>query len=142
MSSDDTTLAYIVDCQIEIFEAARHDLQLSIPEIARRAKLPVPTVNAWAQGRNGLSLWGLKHLLRVRELAPLLSRLFDPEEYALVAVIAGVDHDEFAKHCQEFLIEKNAAHHVESECGPAIGPTEHKRLIGKRLQLVKGSEAA
>lgn len=141
MSPDDTTLAYIIDTQIAIFEAARLDLQLSIPEIARRSKLPVPTVNAWAQGRNALSLWGVKKLLRVKDLAPLLSRLFEPEEYALVAVLAGTDHDEFAAHCRLFLSEKDAAHHPDSEAGRDIGPTEDRRLAQTRLSVV-GSVAA
>lgn len=131
MSSDDTTLAFIVDTQIKIFDDARHDLQLSIPEIARQAKLQVPTVNAWAQGRNALSLWGLKRLLRVKGLAPLLSRLFDPEEFALVAVMAGIDHDEIAENFRDYLAEKDRAHHPESPDGRDIAPCEDNVLRGK-----------
>ena len=135
MPSEDTTLAYIVDTQIAIFDDARHELQLSIPAIAERAKLPVGTVNAWAQGRNTLSLWGLKKLLRVKELAPLLSRLFTPEEYALVGYPIGLDLDELAADFQEFLVEKGKCHHPESEAGPAIGPGEKARLTAHAAKV-------
>lgn len=128
MAETDTVSAYIVDTQIAIFEDARADLQLTIVEIARRAKLPTTTVNAWAQGRNALSLWGLKKLLRVKELAPLLSRLFEPEEYMLVAVMAGVDHDEVCKAMGAYMRDKHEAHAATSPAGPAIAPCEDARL--------------
>lgn len=142
MSGDDTVSAYIRDTQIEIFDLARDDLQLPITKIAEYAGLPVTTVNAWAQGRNLLTLWGVKKLLRVARRQPkfagLLSKLFEPEEYALVAVMAGIDHDEFAAHCQSYLIAKAASHHPDSEEGREIGPTEDRQLRAK-LALVKAA---
>lgn len=135
MQHDDTSIAFIRDTQIEIFEAARHDLQLSIPKIAEQAKLSVPTVNAWAQGRNVLSLWGVKKLLRVKGLAPLLSRLFGPEEYALVGIVAGLDLDGLAEGFAEFLRQKNAAHHPASENGTEIGPGEERALKSTVVRL-------
>jgi DNA-binding transcriptional regulator YiaG len=136
MSSDDTTAAYILDCQIEIFEAARHDLQLPLTEIAKRTGLPVATVNAWAQGRNSLSLWGVKKLLRIKELAPLLSRLFAPEEHLLLCLPAEFDPYRVAEDFHDFLVTKGQFHAPESECGPAIGPTERKVLHGKFAKAV------
>lgn len=135
MSADDTISAFIIDTQIAIFDDARHDLQLSVAEIARQAKLPVPTVNAWAQGRNGLSLWGVKKLLRIKKLAPLLSRLFAPEDYALVGVTAGIDLDKLADDFADFLRTKNDFHHPESEAGRDIGPGEQAALNSKVVQL-------
>lgn len=140
MAADDTTIAYIVETQIKIFDDARHDLQLSIAEIARQAGVPVQTVNAWAQGRNNLTLWGLKKLLRVKRLAPLLSRLFDPEEYALVAVIAGIDHDKIAETFREYLAEKDRAHHPESPDGRDIAPCEDN-VLRVRFAAVAGQAA-
>ncbi len=136
MASEDATLAYIRDTQMKIFEDARFDLQLPIGKIAAKAGLSTKTVNAWAQGRNVLSLWGVKRLLRVEGLAPLLSRLFEPEEYALIGIAAGIDHDEFATHCRTFLVEKDKAHHPESELGRDIGPGEDKKLARTRLTVV------
>jgi len=135
MSADDPIVSFIVDTQIKIFDDARHELQLTIPAIAERAKLPVPTVNAWAQGRNTLSLWGVKKLLRVKELAPFLSRLFAPEEYALIGVMAGIDYDEVSAACRDFIDAKEKAHHPDSECGRDIGPTENKVLSSKVVRL-------
>lgn len=135
MSSDDTINAYILDTQIALFEDARHDLQLSIVEIARRAKLPKPTVDAWAQGRNMLTLWGVKKLLRVKELTPLLSRMFIPEDCALVGLPEGLDHDQMDTFCREYTAAKAAAHHPESEAGREIGPNEDAALRGKVVKL-------
>ncbi|CDO34070.1 hypothetical protein [Novosphingobium sp. KN65.2] len=128
MQADDTVLAYIIDTQIEIFEQARLDLQLSIPKIAQKADLSVATVQAWAQGRNALSLWGLKKLLRVEALRHLLSRLFDPEEAALVPVINDLDHDAVEDACREFLNRKAEAHHKDSPKGRDISDCERDDL--------------
>ena len=142
MASDDTISAYIVDTQIAIFDEARHDLQLSIAEIARRTKLSKPTVDAWAQGRNMLSLWGVKRLLRVKELAPLLSRLFEPEDCALICRPGGIDHDKIAPAFQDYLQTKERAHHPESEAGREIGPGERNGLDAKIVMLpLKGAVA-
>lgn len=135
MSPDDTINAYIIDTQIRLFDDARHELQLTIGQIAERAKLPKPTVDAWAQGRNGLTLWGVKKLLRVKELGPYLSRLFEPEDYALVMVGQEADHDSFAAKCIELVQQTAAAHHPESECRERIGPNEHKSLNATRAHL-------
>lgn len=138
MSSDDTISAYIIDTQIAIFDDARHELQLTIGDIAEQAKLPKPTVDAWAQGRNALSLWGLKKLLRVKGLAPFLSRLFGPEAHALVCVPTGINHDEIAEACETYLSAKNKAHHPESEAGREIGPREDADLRQKFTVVAGG----
>lgn len=134
MSSPDTISAYIIDTQIEIFDDARHDLQLTIAEIARQAKLPKPTVDAWAQGRNTLSLWGVKKLLRVKGLAPFLSKLFEPEAHALVCLPAEIDHDEIAGAFHDYLQAKERAHHPNSPAGRDIADCEDNILRGKFAQ--------
>lgn len=128
MSSADTVSAFIIETQIAIFDDARHDLQLSIAEIARQARLPVQTVNAWAQGRNGLSLWGVKKLARVKKLVPLLSRLFEPEECALVEVTGDDGHAAHADKSVRYLHTYTAARDPESEAGVDIGPGEDRKL--------------
>lgn len=135
MSADDTISAYIIETQIEIFDDARSELQLSLGAIAKQAKLPKSTVDAWAQGRNGLTLWGVKKLLRVKGLAPFLSRLFEPEEYALVGYSTGSDHDELADRCRDWLREKDHAHHPDSPGGREIADCEDAKLRGGRAHL-------
>lgn len=67
----------------------------------------------------------------------LLSLLL-PAGRVIVQVPENVDHDEFAGHCQQYLMEKSRAHHPESEMGPAIGPVEDERLRA-RLTVVKAA---
>jgi hypothetical protein len=53
-----------------------------------------------------------------------------------MAVYSGeVDHDELADAVADYLHEKNAAHHPESEAGRDIGPTEKARLDSKVVAL-------
>lgn len=149
MTHVDTISTYILDKQIELFEAAAADLQISFAEMARRAGLvdtdgkPSGTLKAWVIGRNALSLWGMKRLLRVKGnngepqvLAPYLSRLFEPEECALVRVAFGeVNHDDLAGLCRDYTASKDAFHHPDSEEGREIGPTEDANLRSKATRL-------
>lgn len=53
-----------------------------------------------------------------------------------MAVYSGeIDHDELAEKVADYLAEKNAAHHPESEAGRDIGPGEHARLTAKVYEL-------
>lgn len=135
MTHADTVSAYILDTQIQLFEDARHDLQLPLTEIARQAKLPIGTVNAWAQGRNALSLWGIKKLLRVKRLAPLLSRFFEPEDYSLTAIDRQIDHDGVAADCIDFAAEHARARHPKSPGGVDIVEIEDRALRAKAVRL-------
>ena len=56
--------------------------------------------------------------------------------------IGPLDHDQFADAVTEYLHEKNAAHHPESECGRELGPGEIARLSDKVVHLpIKGIAA-
>ncbi len=147
MRHDDTVSAYILDTQIALFEDAKADLQISFATMARRAGLvdergkPNGTFSAWVVGRNAVSTWGIKKLLRIKGndgkpgvFAPYLSRLFEPEEYALTAVLT-IDHDDTAAKCIDFAAEHAKARHPASECGVNIGPVENKRLRSKATAL-------
>lgn len=51
------------------------------------------------------------------------------------------DLDQLAGAFAEFIHEKNAAHHPEGECGPAIGPNEREKLDDKVTNLpIKGRD--
>lgn len=53
-----------------------------------------------------------------------------------MAVYSGeIDHDELAEKVADYLAEKNAAHHPESECGRDIGPGEQAGLTAKVYEL-------
>jgi hypothetical protein len=55
--------------------------------------------------------------------------------YAHVQVPEDADYDAINQHCMDFIGEKSAAHHPESEAGRDIGPNEHARLSAKVVKL-------
>jgi len=61
--------------------------------------------------------------------------LLAPEGWAIVRVPCEVDFDEVDNLCRKFCAEKAAAHHKDSECGEAIGPTETQRLASSPVVL-------
>lgn len=128
MSTDDPINAYLIDTQIKLFDDAKHDLQLTSEKIAEKAGVSKSAVDAWACGRNGLSLWAIKKLLRVPGFSPYLSRLFAPEDYALVGTSCEEDHAAYAEKCIDFTGRYMAARHPKSEAGVEIGPTENRDL--------------
>lgn len=58
-----------------------------------------------------------------------------PDRFLVLEVTEGIDHDEFASHCRDFLSEKDAAHHPQSEAGRDIGPGEDHKLKAKAVPL-------
>jgi hypothetical protein len=64
-----------------------------------------------------------------------LINLLCPQGYAVVPVPVDTDYDTINQHCMDFLSEKSAAHHPESEAGREIGPTERARIESKVVQL-------
>lgn len=73
--------------------------------------------------------------------AGLLSMLL-PVGWAAVRVPENIDHDELATGFADYLAEKNAAHHPDSECGRDLGPGEQARLNSKVAYLpIKGKAA-
>jgi hypothetical protein len=73
--------------------------------------------------------------------ADLLSLLL-PDGFCIVRAPGAVDHDELATAVTDYLGAKQAAHHPESECGPAIGPRERAGLDSKVVQLPIAKAAA
>lgn len=62
--------------------------------------------------------------------ADLMSLLL-PDGFAVVQVPEGIDHEEACEAMHDYLAHKAAAHRADSECGPAIGPTEDASLRAK-----------
>lgn len=82
-----------------------------------------------------MSVAALYRLLRTKALPAQLLSLLLPDGYQIVEVPEDVDHDEFAECVHGYLAQKAKAHRPDSEAGPAIGPTEHKALCGKVVEL-------
>lgn len=62
--------------------------------------------------------------------ADILSLLV-PNGWQIVRAPEQIDHDELCNHLVDYLATKQAAHHPDSECGPAIGPLEKSQLDSK-----------
>lgn len=135
MGTDNRIEQYIIDTQIAVFVDARRELQLPLKAIAADSGIPYPTVVAYAEGRHALSLAALKRLLNVKGMAPLLSRLFEPEDHSLVTIGTASNHDEFTDKCVELVRLTAAAHRSDSECQEKFGPLENKALNAKRVEL-------
>ena len=78
-----------------------------------------------------MSVAALYRLISRKALpADLLSVLL-PDDFAIVRVPEGIDHDEIAALFHDYLTAKERAHHPESEAGREIGPNEDNVLRGK-----------
>jgi hypothetical protein len=64
-----------------------------------------------------------------------LINLLCKDGYAVVRVPTDVDYDAINQHCMDFLSEKSAAHHPQSEAGVEIGPNEQAHLACKVVRL-------
>lgn len=103
--------------------------------IAADAKVSYSTLISWFPVRDGkrdpgcLSVAALRRLIGAMP-ADLLSLLL-PDGWLIVRVPEQLDHDEVSEAVQDYLREKERAHHPESEAGREIGPTEDNVLRGK-----------
>lgn len=74
-------------------------------------------------------------------ISKFLGPLFTTEWLALAeqnAADAGpLDHEVIATKAIDYLSTKTAFHHPESECGPAIGPTEEETLDSKVVMFAR-----
>ncbi len=70
----------------------------------------------------------------------ILSYLLPPT-HVVVRVPEGVDHDELAAACADYLREKQKAHQPDSPAGRDISPCEDDKLRA-RLAAVRGQEMA
>lgn len=70
-----------------------------------------------------------------RALPADLFSLLVPDGFHVVPDPEGHDYEEIAKGFADFLSLKNDFHRQESECGPALGPTEQMRLSAEIVRL-------
>ncbi len=75
-----------------------------------------------------MPLSALFSLIETKALPLELLSVLLPSGFLFAKVPEEVDFEEFAAAMQEALMAKSAAHHPESEAGPAIGPIEADNL--------------
>lgn len=61
-----------------------------------------------------------------------------PDGRLIVQAPEGIDHDQIAEACHDFLSAKHQFHHPESEAGRELGPTEDATLRAKFAVVAGG----
>lgn len=105
-------------------------------EIQCRTGLGRTNIGQYARGETAM---GGAAMLKIRKVvgAELFSMLFDDGDL-LIEVPGEIDHSIIAEKCHEYLAQKTAAHHPDSEAGEAIGPNERASLDGKVMAIGGG----
>lgn len=132
----------LLDRQARVFRIAcdpkRYGLSLKL--IAIDSGLHYDSVRHYAAGETALPLSAFVALMGV--VPDELLSLLLPDGRAVVQVPEHIDHDEIADAVADYLHEKNAAHHPESEAGRDLGPNETAALDAKVVHLPIVGKAA
>lgn len=131
---------------IRLFVGARR--RFSVEQLAKGIGLPPNS-----KGKHGKPIYDFisypsghpdhrpLHLGIVLSITKFLGPEFTNEWLALAeqnAADAGpLDHEVIATKAIDYLSTKTAFHHPESECGPAIGPTEEETLDSKVVMFAR-----
>ena len=111
--------------------------QIPLKVISYDSGIPYPTLLTYFPGgeRHPAELPSSAVFSLCGVLPDDLMNLLCPKGYALVPVPEDTDFDAINQHCMDFLSAKSAAHHPESEAGPAIGPNEQAKLASNVVKL-------
>jgi len=134
LSHDNRISHFILETQQALFSDAVFDLQMPLKAIADKAGIPYNTLRTYANGQHQLGLEAIKRLLRIPGFGAYLSRLFAPEDHALVAASDEGDHDSLAADAIDFAAEHARARHPNSPGGVAIVPSEDRKLAAHPLR--------
>lgn len=134
MSQDNRISHFILDAQKSLFSDAVFDMQMPLKAISDRAGIPYNTLRTYANGQTPLSLEAIKRLLRIEGFGAYLSRLFAPEDHALVGAVDEDDHDSLAADAIDFAAEHARARHPNSPGGVSIVPSEGRKLAAHPLR--------
>jgi hypothetical protein len=117
--------------------------QIPLKVIAFDSGIPYPTLLTYFPGgdRTPAELPSGAAFALCGVLPDDLINLLCPSGFALVRIPNDVDYDAINQHCMDFLSEKSAAHHPESEEGVNIGPNERARLSAKVVNIRGGAAA-
>jgi len=134
LSQDNRISHFILETQQSLFSDAVFDLQMPLKAIADKAGIPYNTLRTYSNGQSPLPLEAIKRLLRIEGFGSYLSRLFAPENHALVGAVDDDDHDSLAADAIDFAAEHARARHPNSPGGVAIVPSEGRKLAAHPLR--------
>lgn len=117
---------------------------LSMKVCSSKAGVCYSTFLSWLPAAGTPQIPSLACLPGLLRALPIdLASLLAPDGWQIVRVPVGIDHDALAAGLTDYFAAKQAAHHPESEAGPAIGPNERAALDAKVINLpIAGKVAA
>lgn len=86
-----------------------------------------------------LPLGALWDILESGALPAELTALLAPDGFTMTPIPAGMDHDQFAEACLQYLDRKAQAHRADSPAGPALSKCEIAELDERRAQIAAQS---
>lgn len=123
--------------QERIFRLAERDYGLTLKAISLDAGIGYTTLKSYARGESVMSIASLFRLVGVVP-NDLLSLLL-PEGRCIVTMAEDVDHDRISEQFQDWLREKERAHHPDSPAGRDIAPCEDSTLRHKFTVVAGGA---
>ena len=131
----DKNIVQMRDRQRRVFRIATDPQRfgLTLKMIATDAGLDYDSLRNYASGQTTMPITALFALVGV--VADELLSLLLPEGRQIVQAPEELDHEKLTELAQDYLQEMAQSRRENSECGPAIGPNEHLRLVSKAVQL-------
>lgn len=113
---------------------------ISLKAVSMDSGIPYPTIVSYFPGERDklphtISGSAIFALCDGEALPADILSLLVPTGWQIVRAPEGIDHDALCDQLVDYLATKQAAHHPESECGPALGPNETALLDSKVVQI-------
>lgn len=137
MPLDPKIIQNVKSAQERVFRLAKRDYGLTLKAISLDSGIDYDSICNYAKGETQMGLAALDALIGV--IPDVLLSLLLSGDRVIVRTPEGIDHDQIAEACQDFLVAKHAAHHPESEAGREIGPGEDNVLRVKFARVAAGA---
>ena len=118
------------EAQIEMFASCGTARKV----LAHKTELSPSTIDKHANGESVMNMAAFNGYAEAGVDTELLSLLL-PDGFQVIKTPEGIDHNDIALILHDYLKAKAAAHHPDSEDGPAIGPNEQRALDSKIAKI-------
>lgn len=136
MLHDDKIVGVQKASQERVFRLAQRDYGPTLKAISLDTGIGYTTVQSYASGSAVMSIAALYKLVGV--IPDVLLSLLLPDGRVIVQAPAALDHDQISEAMQDWLHEKERAHHPESPAGREIADCEDKTLRVKFSSITGG----
>lgn len=140
MPTDKTIIQQAKEEQRRVFRIAMDPNRygLTLKAISMDAQIGYDSLRDYAAGETEMPLSALRRLVGV--IPDELLSLLLPDGRQIIRAPEALDHDEISEALQDWLREKERAHHPDSPQGRDIAPCEDATLRGK-FAVVAGGRA-